>query len=33
MKEGQKNILLPAEPIFLPETPQIPALNGPYLEK
>jgi hypothetical protein len=23
--EGQKNIFMPAEPIFLPETPQIPA--------
>jgi hypothetical protein len=25
--EGQKNIFLPAEPLILPETSQIPALT------
>jgi hypothetical protein len=25
--EGQMNIFLPAEPLFLPETPQIQALS------
>jgi hypothetical protein len=31
--EEQKNIFLPAEPLFLPETPQIPALSASHLEK
>jgi hypothetical protein len=26
--EELKNIFLPAEPLFLPETPQIQALSG-----
>jgi hypothetical protein len=24
---------MPAEPLFLPETPKIPALSGPHLDK
>jgi hypothetical protein len=30
--EGQKNFM-PAEPLFLAETPQIPALSGSHSDK
>jgi hypothetical protein len=29
----QENIFLPAEPMFLPDTPQMQALGGPHLDK
>jgi hypothetical protein len=31
--EEQKNIFLPVEPLFLPETPQIQGLSNPHLDK
>jgi hypothetical protein len=31
--EEQKNIFLPAELLFLPETPQIPGLTGLHLDR
>jgi hypothetical protein len=30
--EEQKNIFLPAEPLFLPENPQIQALSGSHFD-
>jgi hypothetical protein len=30
--EEEKNIFLPAEPLFPPETPQMQALTGSYLD-
>jgi hypothetical protein len=29
----QKKFILPAEPLFLPETPQIPAFSETHLDK
>jgi hypothetical protein len=31
--EGKMRIFLPAEPLFVYETPQIPALCGQHLDK
>jgi hypothetical protein len=31
--EEQKNILLPAEPLFLLENPQIQGLSSPHLDR
>jgi hypothetical protein len=31
--EEQKNIFMPAEPLFLPETPQIRGLGSRHLDK
>jgi hypothetical protein len=31
--KDKRIFLMPAEPLFLPETPQIPALSGAHFDK